>query len=429
MRETGADPRSHRSQLWLLFALLLVSAILRAVVLWRYGGALAEDRDHYRALAEQIVAGHGFAGPRTHAPTAYRPPLYPLLLAALLASGGGTGLIGGLQLVLGVVTVGLTGSAGRRLGLHRTSLVAAALVAADPLLLYQTSLVMTEVTATCLASLFVWIAAGRVGVLRNLSLGIVFGLCCLCRPTFWACAVLAAAVWAVGRFRSGLTPSAMREAAALLAGAAVTLAPWAIRNALVFGRPLVTTTHGGYTLLLAHNPVYTRDVVEQPWGAVWSRDSLAAWQAGLEAEMEREDPPIDLAHLSPGVELARDRWMNRRAWRYIREQPGAALRTTATLLARFWNVTPHAAEGTPVSVAVRLAIGVFYAAVSLALLAGLWRLSRDEWRLWWPLGVLIVGFTLVHSLYWADMRMRTPLVPAIALWAAAGVRPARRKPM
>ena len=31
--------------------------------------------------------------------------------------------------------------------------------------------------------------------------------------------------------------------------------------------------------------------------------------------------------------------------------------------------------------------------------------------------VLIVSFTAVHALYWADMRMRTPLVPAIALLA------------
>ena len=35
----------------------------------------------------------------------------------------------------------------------------------------------------------------------------------------------------------------------------------------------------------------------------------------------------------------------------------------------------------------------------------------------YPLALLI-SFTIVHSLYWADMRMRTPLAPAIALLAA-----------
>ena len=34
------------------------------------------------------------------------------------------------------------------------------------------------------------------------------------------------------------------------------LSPWMIRNLLVFGEPVWTTTHGGYTLALANNPVY-----------------------------------------------------------------------------------------------------------------------------------------------------------------------------
>ena len=45
-----------------------------------------------------------------------------------------------------------------------------------------------------------------------------------------------------------------------------------------------------------------------------------------------------------------------------------------------------------------------------------------EWNCAWrPVLVLIVSFTAVHSIYWADMRMRAPLVPAIALLAAAGL--------
>ena len=37
------------------------------------------------------------------------------------------------------------------------------------------------------------------------------------------------------------------------------LSPWMIRNLLVFGEPVWTTTHGGYTLALANNPVYYRE--------------------------------------------------------------------------------------------------------------------------------------------------------------------------
>ena len=35
--------------------------------------------------------------------------------------------------------------------------------------------------------------------------------------------------------------------------------------------------------------------------------------------------------------------------------------------------------------------------------------------------LLILNFTLVHLVYWSNMRMRAPLVPLIALIAARGL--------
>ena len=39
--------------------------------------------------------------------------------------------------------------------------------------------------------------------------------------------------------------------------------------------------------------------------------------------------------------------------------------------------------------------------------------------------MMIVGLTVVHFAYWTDMRMRAPIVPAIAL-IAAGFRCGKR---
>ena len=75
-----------------------------------------------------------------------------------------------------------------------------------------------------------------------------------------------------------------------------------------------------------------------------------------------------------------------------------------------------------VSTPMRLAIGTFNTAVFLAMLIGLVRLSRRDWQFWWPVAALVLSFTAVHALYWADMRMRTPLVPAIALLAGASLK-------
>jgi hypothetical protein len=414
----------HEQSRFLL--LLLAAFFLRVGVLWKFGESLADDRDNYRAIAERVVAGEGFADPHSHTPTAYRPPLYPLLVAAILFLGGGNIAIGLVQVVLGVATVALTVLCGRRLGLGGASLAAGLLVAVDPLLAHETALVMTETLAAFLAVLLLWLWLGEPSPGRNVSLGVTFGLCCLCRPTFWAVGFLAIAIWGYGIFRDarsagGLRAATWRQALGVAIGVILMIAPWSIRNARGFGRPIVTTTHGGYTLLLAHNPEYTRAVVNRPWGAVWEGDPVEAWGASLEAAMARERPPIDIAHRSPAVELARDEWMNREARDYIGSEPLTALRSGLTLLGRFWNVAPLATEGRHLSVPLRFAIGVFYTAVLVLAIIGSIRMMQEDAARWWPLVLLIAGFTAVHAVYWADMRMRSPLVPAIALLAVAGL--------
>src|SRR5260370_22209705 len=105
MTAQHAARRHNEARFWLL---LLAAFFLRVGVLWKFGGSLAEDRDNYRAIAERVVAGEGFVDPQSHLPTAYRPPLYPLLVAAVRFFGGGNLAIGLVQVVLGVATSVLT---------------------------------------------------------------------------------------------------------------------------------------------------------------------------------------------------------------------------------------------------------------------------------------------------------------------------------
>ena len=410
----------NRQALSLLVLLALVS---RAGALWHFGSNLTRDPDGYRQIAERIEAGEGFVNPDVHTPTAYRPPLYPLVVAGILRCGGGNTAIGVVQLALGLATVALTVLCGRRLGMGRASLVAGLLVAVDPLLLYQTSLVMTETLATFLAALLLWLCLGQTGNARRFAAGATFGLCCLCRPTFWVFGVLAIAGrllvwWRTTKSARTAPASHWRDVLSLATGLILVVGPWAMRNALVMGRPILTTTHGGYTLLLPHNPAYTRAVVDQPWGAVWEGRSFNEWSQSLEDRMALERPPLDVAHLTPAVERARDAWMNREAREYIRREPIVAFRAGLTLLMRFWHVVPLTTRDRPLAPWLRLAIGLFYGVLLAAMLFGLVRIVPRGWTLWWPLPTLMAAFTLVHAVYWADMRMRAPLIPAIALLAA-----------
>jgi hypothetical protein len=203
----------------------------------------------------------------------------------------------------------------------------------------------------------------------------------------------------------------------------VTVAPWVIRNAIVMGRPLLTTTHGGYTLLLGNNPAYYREVVDQPLGTIWD-GSHGPGQAAWAAELNRE---LDALNLRSEVE--RDRWMSRQARSYIVADPAHFARACALRVLRFWSIKPAADADEGFSRPLVAGVAVFYTTLFAAAVGGLVGVLRRDGARWMPLLLLITAFALVHFAYWTDARMRAPIMPALAILAAsAGCRPARREP-
>ena len=70
------------------------------------------------------------------------------------------------------------------------------LVAVDPLLLQYTPYVMTETVFTLLlTALLAAITCDCRGGKRQVAVGVLFGLCALCRPTIWPVGIFAAAWW------------------------------------------------------------------------------------------------------------------------------------------------------------------------------------------------------------------------------------------
>jgi 4-amino-4-deoxy-L-arabinose transferase-like glycosyltransferase len=384
-----------------LCALALLGLLARlAVAAPSLRAGRLEDPDNYLVLARGLAQGQGLAWQGR--PTAYRPPLYPLLLAPVVAAPGTTGkslawAVVALHGALGAGTVALTVAAACRWGLGAgRALAAGAIVAFDPVLVAQGRMVMTENLAAFL--LAASLAALAVGPAPG---GLALGLAVLCRPSALPAAALiavAAVVLDHGPWRDRL-----RRGAFLAASTLAVLAPWAIRNARVLGEPVWTTTHGGYTLALANNPVYYAEVLDGPPGAVWSGANQRRWFDAI-------GPRV--AGLS---EPAADRRLRGDALRLIRERPRDFVRASIARLARFWSVVPAAAVYPG---ALRLATAAWTVPLWLALGVGLTR--RSTWR--WPrvaAPLWIVALSAVHTVYWTDLRMRAPLVPAIALVAVA----------
>jgi Dolichyl-phosphate-mannose-protein mannosyltransferase len=401
---TASLVTKHPGRSWFAVSLSLIVlaglAARLAILLPHVRGGELDDLDKYLPLARSIADGEGFS--IRGRPTAYRPPLYPLVLMPVVRfSADPARGVAALHLVLGGATVILTGLAARRWGLSiNSALVASAIVALDPVLIAQSRVVMTETLAACLAAGMLWSVTlpGRLGPIGG---GVLLGLSALCRPTALAIAVLTG----VGAAFDRSDPKADRwiRAVVLLVVTFLTIAPWAVRNALVLGEVVWTTTHGGYTLGLANNDIYYDEIVNGPPGKVWTGQNQRIWWDAC---------TIATRGMS---EAGADRWMRDRAIATIRRRPGDFLRASVARLGRFWGAAPSSAVYPRT---FRIATACWTVPLWIALWAGLFR--RENWR--WPrlaAPATLLALTLVHSVYWTDMRMRAAAVPAIALIAAS----------
>lgn len=416
---------------------------LRGGVLWQLRSGLQQDPDAYREIAENVLQ-HGVFGltrrdhpssSRIVVPTAYRPVLYPLFLVSLHATGtdpASLAKIAAAHLLLGGLTVALTWfCAWRYCGLPQSQALAASLVVAcDPILLHQQSLVMTETLATFLAILALtglahW--SWRPGLGSAALAGVALGLASLCRPTFLPWLMAAAVAMSIlptslaageieskGQQPKGRAPKVRRLAHAvvlLLAGLGVML-PWAIRNTWLFGRPILTTTHGGYTLELGNNPQFYDWLFsdeELPWDS-------HPWQVQRQAAMSQ-------LQVDGPAELFWDRWAYQRAWQTMAQQPWGLVGACLYRVGQLWSPLPHRlTREEPVARQVgRWAVASWYCTVYLFAAYGLTRLGRKLVGPPWLWGLMLVAiWTCIHTLYWTNLRMRAPLIPFVALLAGEG---------
>lgn len=429
--------------------ILLIAFAIRGGALLLMADGLQNDPDAYWRLAANLVE-HGTFG-QNDVPTAFRPPVYPLVLTGCVTLGEyGRAAVGVLHLLLGVATVGMVLVLGRRWGLGRCgAALAAFLVACDPILLASSAQVMTETLATFLATAgllaLTWAGQQKCGrpiagsqrlpecttthdctlgsvgsrpLLRQMIAGIVLALASLCRPAFLPWIIAAGAVlWWQNRRRRDITDKHGFPWAFAL-GTLVVLCPWAIRNEVQFGRPIVTTTHGGYTLLLANNPEFYEWLRVGAWGSVWNADRFnAAWD-----------------RRRPRDELKADRQAYAEALHTICQEPSAFSHACVVRIGRFWSPAPHqlSPAETPLRRLSRYAVALWYMAESTLAVVGFWRIFKSS-RLplppsafalpsfTWFYGVLLIGCLMAgHVVYWTDMRMRAPVMPVVALMAAGG---------
>lgn len=449
-----------------LWIVLLIGGVIRAAFLVFFFADLSSDPDAYKKIAVNWrisgVYGLEFGDSAdedrlTLQPTAFRPPLYPVLLTGLVVESDPRQAAGereesaamhhvspvgiaGLHWLLGMLTIGCAYQLGRNFGWSdgRSSILAS-IVAFDPIALRQSCLPMTETLAILLATVGLWYFTRPVAAddcrtrlsWRALGGGILLGLATLCRPTFliWAGLML---LLEIGRGIRRKNRQRQRHGLAavwLLIGLLIALAPWTVRNWLVFGKPIFATTHGGYTLFLGNNN-YFYDYLRSGKDATWDGETELR---GIVSEIRAQSliPTDDGDWIVD--EVHKDRLYYEQALAAIQDRPGDFVYACGVRVLRFWSLFPRLPEAedgaTPSRMRQWIAWGsaAWYLVVDLLALVGLVRwirgksdpleTSRPFGKAWWPGLLLVIAFQGLHLFYWSNMRMRAPLVAWMALLA------------
>lgn len=421
---------------WALLAAVALAIGLRLLVAQVFADQLRSDPDAYVALAESLARTGVFGLPQADEmvqPTAFRPPLFPWLLSWFVVDGQLPPVaIALFQTVCGVVLVLCAWHIARLLVLP--PLVPALLAAIDPILLMQSAQPMTEPAAAAAAALlwlgWLWLfgrtptfsipVAGGV-----LALGLLMGLCILLRPTY-AILILALLGYAVlARFQH---PAHWWQIGLVGVGVVTVVGSWTYRNERALGRPVWATTHGGYTLLLANNPVhYSQLGISSIWRAWDSKPFFERWQQRWSGdpttgEFWSEPMPDELVPDENRGELAEDDLAYAAARATIDRAPAAFVASCLIRVARLW--TPLPLDTSDRSHIMRALVAIYYVLLYGLAIFGLWRLRwhRLLSPRWVPAILLIAALTIVHAVYWSNMRMRAPATVCLGIFAASAVR-------
>lgn len=311
-----------------LLALALGAAVAFALQL---PAVIADDSALYLSPARAWAEGRGLIESPGR-PLEYRLPAYPLFLGiGFRLFGESLRLVTLMNLACHIAAVFLAWDLIRGLS-RRAADAAAAAALVYPPLLTATAVVLQESFLSLTLSLFAWAthrAATRPGRTVAFLAGASLGLSVLGKVTALPLALPAALLLAVRPSRSFLRPLLF------LAGIALLLLPWAVRNQRLFGRFEVTNNNGGHTFLGGT----VSNEISDWYGFPEYRAAVRDW----EAEGKRGEPVLD--RYLYGVGLSRIGadpigWLELVAGRMVRFMLPARHWLAAVGLSRTGTVSP-----------------------------------------------------------------------------------------
>jgi 4-amino-4-deoxy-L-arabinose transferase-like glycosyltransferase len=416
-----------------LVAILLLGLGLRVGEAWD-GRAPVYDATAYAAIAANLGHDKGFTvGPSATQPSSNYSPGLPLFVAGVYKlSGGVHERLARLVLALvGTLAILFTYLIARRLSRFLGSpshseevkignvvagLLGAAAVAVYPALLEYQGMLMSEPLAASLLAgsvLAILWAAEREGRVHWLWPGALLGALAMVRPEYLGVTALVAIVVFLHGRRLDWRRS-LAQAAILLAGVVVVIAPWTIRNAAALDRFVPLSTGGGQVLFAGTYLPSDGDPEKVGAEVVAENPEIFAPADATRLRLEQI-----LAHLGADryPELESDEALSKlgkeQLWDDVSEEPLEYAGFVATKVGRIWSHGPRAVMREPLWEALHWALAAF----------GLLGLVVLAWRRRWEallIGVIFLAITTLSALLVASPRRVLVMAPLLAALAGGG---------
>jgi len=366
------------------------------------------DQGRYQTLADNLVEGRGFA--YAGQPTALRPPLYPLFLAAMRFSFGSHRFLTArcFQFLAAIAMAYLCLLLARRLFGIEAGVLAGSFALAMPTLAFGVTELQSEALAACvtLLSLCFLVAALDGEGLAVSCMGFASGMAALLRFNSLLLLVVGTAVCL--RYLRNL-----RSLLILWLAAGLVLAPWIIHNAWAFHGRILFSSQGGVNLLQGVLSPQGRAQSDEP-------DRVRAAVGWSHTDIETNST-TRLRY--PGEDVL-DRQARAAAIQGWKEMDwSAAVRLVAGKLMCFLFSTDQLLDTTSFSPKQRLLRGAgvvcYWIVLALAVL-GWSRLLKRERPAALSLGFCVLVVTVAHLPFVMNTRLRIPFFDPLFTVLAGG---------
>ena len=371
---------------YFLGSVFLLALLIRCAVALCFAHTLAPDSPTWIAPARDLIDGLGFARTLRH-------PGYITFLASVFAVAGRDNLtaVRLVQSLLGSVQVillfFLAWSVFRK---EAVACLSALFLAVYPYSVFQTSELLSESFNSFLLILFFTLLYSTLQQPRKFLFsafsGIAFALTILTKSTIIVILPFIFAFFYFNRLK-------YRLFIFFCAAAALVILPWTIHNYRTYNKFVLVSLSGG-TIFQHNNPMTltlereTRQLKEVNWNT---------------------PEFLEIAKLPP---VEADKEYHRRAWQFMRSNPGTLLTLMKMRFVHFWRLYPITHSRVQ-KLAAMLTSGICIplALLSLFLAAGYWKKTFLIWA-------TIFSHNLIYMVFTCTLRYRTPLDPFFLIFAS-----------